>query len=121
MENLEDFVKEYREKVQRSGGIERRGYESYGFSFTGLSPLTTVTCPAGGWNIDHKQKYQEPILCLPFSLWKIVEHFSLVSPYELLNQVCYQTQAWKITCQAKGIKEEIDNSLLIEDAKNFDF
>lgn len=75
----------------------------------------------GGWNIDHKQKYQEPILCLPFSLWKIVEHFSLVSPYEILNQVCNQTQAWKITYQTKGIKEEIDNSLLVEDAKNFDF
>lgn len=52
MENLEDFVKEYREKVQRSGGIERRGYESDGFSFIGLSPLTTVTCPAGGWDVD---------------------------------------------------------------------
>lgn len=58
MENLEDFIKEYREKVQRSGGVERRDYADGGISFygptSGLNPPTRITCPAGGWTIDQQ-------------------------------------------------------------------
>ena len=76
-------------------------------------------CLYGGFVIDYLQTYQEPLVSFPETLNKVVDKYSVASPWVLIQESQRDDGAWNTTFTQFGNKSKIPNELLIKEAEYF--
>lgn len=73
----------------------------------------------GGFVIDYLQTYQEPLVSFPETLNKVVDKYSVESPWVLIQESQRDGEAWNTTFTQFGNKSKIPNELLMKEAEYF--
>ena len=76
-------------------------------------------CLYGGYVIDTTQTYQEPLVSFPETLNKVVDKYSVASPWLLVQESHRDGGAWSTTITQFGNKSIIPNELVIKEAECF--
>ena len=76
-------------------------------------------CLYGGYVIDTTQTYQEPLVSFPETLNKVVDKYSVASPWVLVQESHRDGGAWSTTIAQFGNKSIIPNELVVKEAECF--